>query len=293
MNALSEILTPEYWSVILLPALIAGIAVSFCSSLLGVSLVLKRCSMIGDGLSHVGYGTLCIAVAMGWAPMQVTIPIVIVAAYILLRLSETSRVQGDTAIALFSTSALAIGILASSKANLTTDVSHYMFGSILAMSRGDVILSVVLSICVILVYLLFYDKIFAVTFDENFARATGLNVRFYNLLIAVLTAVTVVLGMMMMGALLISSLMIFPAVTAMKLCKRFRSVMIASVVISVVCFLCGLLLSLCWDTAVGASVIAMNLLAFTTASVNGALRNARVKRLQEQEQEETWQTENC
>lgn len=293
MNALSEILTPEYWSVILLPALIAGIAVSLCSSLLGVSLVLKRCSMIGDGLSHVGYGTLCIAVAMGWAPMQVTIPIVIVAAYILLRLSETSRVQGDTAIALFSTSALAIGILASSKANLTTDVSHYMFGSILAMSRGDVILSVVLSICVILVYLLFYDKIFAVTFDENFARATGLNVRFYNLLIAVLTAVTVVLGMMMMGALLISSLMIFPAVTAMKLCKRFRSVMIASVVISVVCFLCGLLLSLCWDTAVGASVIAMNLLAFTAASVIGALRNARVKRLQEQEQEETWQTENC
>ena len=151
MTDLSLILTPEYISVILLPALIAGVEVSLCASLLGVSLVLKRCSMIGDGLSHVGYGTLCIAVALGWAPMKVTSPVVIAAAYILLRLSENSRIGGDTAIALFSTSALALGILASSKANLTTDVSHYMFGSILAMSRGDVIFSVILSICVILV----------------------------------------------------------------------------------------------------------------------------------------------
>ncbi|MBR4201355.1 MAG: metal ABC transporter permease [Oscillospiraceae bacterium] len=272
MHDLSAILTPEYVSVILLPALIAGVAVSLCASLLGVSLVLKRCSMIGDGLSHVGYGTLCIAVALGWAPMKVTIPVVIAAAYILLRLSENSRLGGDTAIALFSTSALALGILASSKANLTTDVSHYMFGSILAMTRGDVIFSVILSICVILVYLLFYDKIFAVTFDENFAQATGLNVRFYNLLIAVLTAVTVVLGMMMMGALLISSLMIFPAVTAMRICKRFRGVVAAAVIISVSCFLFGLFLSLLLDTAVGASVIIMNLLVFAAASLCTALR---------------------
>ena len=272
MTDLSAILTPEFVSTVLLPALIAGIAVSLCASLLGVSLVLKRCSMIGDGLSHVGYGTLCIAVAMGWAPMQVTIPVVIAAAYILLRLSESSRLGGDTAIALFSTSALALGIFASSKANLMTDVSHYMFGSILAMTRGDVIFSVILSICVLLVYLLFYDKIFAVTFDENFARATGLNVRFYNLLIAVLTAVTVVLGMMMMGALLISSLMIFPAVTAMKLCKRFRGVVTAAVVISVSCFLLGLFLSLWLDTAVGASVILMNLAVFAVSSLLQMLR---------------------
>ncbi len=272
MTDLSAILTPEFISTVLLPALIAGIAVSLCASLLGVSLVLKRCSMIGDGLSHVGYGTLCIAVALGWAPMQVTIPVVIVCAYILLRLSENSRLGGDTAIALFSTSALALGILVSSKANLTTDVSHYMFGSILAMTRGDVIFSVILSICVLLVYLLFYDKIFAVTFDENFARATGLNVRFYNLLIAVLTAVTVVLGMMMMGALLISSLMIFPAVTAMKLCKRFRGVVTAAVVISVSCFLLGLFLSLWLDTAVGASVILMNLAVFAVSSLLQMLR---------------------
>ena len=265
MNNLSEILTPEFVSEILLPALIAGIAVSLCSSLLGVSLVLKRCSMIGDGLSHVGYGTLCIAIAMGWAPMKVTVPVVIAAAYILLRLSE-SRLGGDTAIALFSTSALALGIFASSKANLTTDVSHYMFGSILAMTRSDVIFSVILSICVLLVYMLFYDKIFAVTFDENFARATGLNVRFYNLLIAVLTAVTVVLGMMLMGALLISSLMIFPAVTAMRLCKRFRAVVVTAVVVSVSCFLLGLLFSLWFDTAVGASVILVNLAFFLLSS---------------------------
>ena len=275
MADLFKMLTPEFVSVILLPALIAGVAVSLCASLLGVSLVLKRCSMIGDGLSHVGYGTLCIAIALGWAPMQVTIPVVIVAAYILLRLSENSRIGGDTAIALFSTSALALGILASSKANLTTDVSHYMFGSILAMSRGDVIFSVILSVCVLLVYLLFYDKIFAVTFDENFARATGLNVRFYNLLIAVLTAVTVVLGMMMMGALLISSLMIFPAVTAMRINKHFRGVVLTAVVISVGCFLFGLFLSLWIDTAVGASVIIMNLAVFVIASLFSVLRRKK------------------
>ncbi len=277
MSDLSMILTPEYISVILLPALIAGIAVSLCSSLLGVSLVLKRCSMIGDGLSHVGYGTLCIAVALGWAPMQVTIPVVILAAYILLRLSENSRIGGDTAIALFSTSALALGILASSKANLTTDVSHYMFGSILAMTRSDVMFSVILSICVILVYVLFYDKIFAVTFDENFARATGLNVQFYNLLIAVLTAVTVVLGMMMMGALLISSLMIFPAVTAMRLNRHFRGVVLTAVLVSVGCFLAGLFLSLWIDTAVGASVILVNLLVFIAASLISEIRKNRQK----------------
>ena len=277
MHNLSDILTPEYVSVILLPALIAGVAVSLCASLLGVSLVLKRCSMIGDGLSHVGYGTLCVAAALGWAPMKVTIPIVILAAYILLRLSENSRLGGDTAIALFSTSALAIGIFASSKANPMTDVSHYMFGSILAMSRGDVIFCVILSICVILVYLLFYDKIFAVTFDENFARATGLNVRFYNLLIAVLTAVTVVLGMMMMGALLISSLMIFPAVTAMRLCRQFRHVVLTAVIISVSCFLLGLFLSLVVDTAIGASVIIMNLIVFAAASLIAFLRGRRAE----------------
>ena len=275
MTRLAEILTPDYVSVILLPALIAGVAVSLCASLLGVSLVLKRCSMIGDGLSHVGYGTLCVAVAMGWAPMQVTVPVVILAAYVLLRLSESSRLGGDTAIALFSASALAIGIFASSKANLTTDVSHYMFGSILAMTRGDVVFSAVLSVCVLLTYLLFYDKIFAVTFDENFARATGLNVRFYNLLIAVLTAVTVVLGMMMMGALLISSLMIFPAVTAMRLCKRFRAVVLTAVAVSVGCFLLGLLVSLWVDTAVGASVILVNLAVFAAASLIRRLMPAK------------------
>lgn len=272
MNNLADILTPEFVSVILLPALIAGIALSLCSSLLGVSLVLKRCSMIGDGLSHVGYGTLCIAIAMGWAPMKVAVPVVILAAYILLRLSENSRLGGDTAIALFSTSALAMGIFASSKANLMTDVSHYMFGSILTMTRSDVVFSAILSVCVATVYLLFYDKIFAVTFDENFARATGMNVRFYNLLIAVLTAVTVVLGMMMMGALLISSLMIFPAVTAMRLCKRFRSVVVSSAVVSVGCFLLGLLFSLWMDTAVGASVVLANLAVFIIASLVSAIR---------------------
>ena len=272
---IAEIFASEFLTKVVVRALIVGTLVSLCSSILGVSLVLKRYSMIGDGLSHVGYGTLCIAVAMGWAPIQVTIPVVIVAAYILLRLSESRKSRGDTAIAMFSTSALALGILVSSKANLTTDVSHYMFGSILAMTHGDVILSVVLSVCVLLVYLLFYDKIFAVTFDENFAQATGLNVRFYNLLIAVLTAVTVVLGMMMMGALLISSLMIFPAVTAMRICRSFKRVVVTSVIISVTCFLVGLFLSLWLDTAVGASVILTNLAAFALASLISMLTRRR------------------
>ena len=187
MNDFYSMLTPEFLTVILLPALIGGIAVTLCSSLLGVSLVLKRYSMIGDGLSHVGFGALSVAAVMNLAPLKVAIPVVILAAVFLLRLSEHSQLKGDSAIAIFSTSALAIGVLVSSKAGLTNDVSHYMFGSILAMSREDVLLSVVLSLLVIAAYLLLYHKIYAITFDEDFAKATGTNVRFYNLLLAVLT----------------------------------------------------------------------------------------------------------
>lgn len=267
MNELSAMLTPEYLKLILLPALLAGLCVSLCAGLLGVSLVLKHCSMIGDGLSHVGYGTLCVAVAMGWAPMEVTLPVCILVAFVLLRLSEKSKLGGDTAVALFSTSALSIGMFVSSKANLTADVSHYMFGSILAMEPREVTAACILSVCVLAVYFIFHNKIFAVTFDENFARATGIRVSVYNLLIAVLTAVTVVLGMVMMGALLISSLMIFPAVTSMRLCGRFRSVMITAAVVSVVCFLLGLVISLIWDAAVGPCVVLVNLGVFAAASL--------------------------
>lgn len=272
IDELISMMTPEFVSYILVPALIGGVAVTLCSALLGVSLVLKRYSMIGDGLSHVGYGALSVAAVMNLAPLKVALPVVIAAAFILLRMNDNSKLKGDSAIAVFSTTALAIGILVSSKAGLTNDVSHYMFGSILAMDHNDVILSVVLSVLVLITFIVFYNKIFAVTFDENFSRASGMKVNFYKMLIALLTAVTVVLGMMMMGALLISSLIIFPAVTSMRIFRSFRAVVVSSAIVSVVCFLLGFFISLLFDTAPGASVVIVNVTVFGLFSLTGFLR---------------------
>lgn len=263
--------TPEFFGAILLPALIGGLAVTICSSLLGVTLVLKRYSMIGDGLSHIGYGALSVAAVMNLAPLKVALPVVIIAAFILLRLSESSKLSGDSAIALFSTTALSVGILVSSKAGITNDVSHYMFGSILAMSKSDVILSVVLSVIVIVSFILLYNRIFSVTFDENFARATGVNAGIYNMIFAVLTAVTVVLGMMMMGALLISSLIVIPTLTAMRICRSFRGVVLTAGTVSVVSFLAGMFMSLLLNTAPGASIVIVNVIFFLCFSLLGTL----------------------
>lgn len=263
--------TPEFFGAILLPALIGGLAVTICSSLLGVTLVLKRYSMIGDGLSHIGYGALSVAAVMNLAPLKVALPVVIIAAFILLRLSESSKLSGDSAIALFSTTALSVGILVSSKAGITNDVSHYMFGSILAMSKSDVILSVVLSVIVIAAFILLYNRIFSVTFDENFARATGVNAGIYNMIFAVLTAVTVVLGMMMMGALLISSLIVIPTLTAMRICRSFRGVVLTAGTVSVVSFLAGMFMSLLLNTAPGASIVIVNVIFFLCFSLLGTL----------------------
>lgn len=269
---LSNMMTPEFLKYILIPALVGGIAVTLCSALLGVSLVLKRYSMIGDGLSHVGYGALSAAAVMNFAPMKFALPVVVVSAIILLKMSDSGRFRGDSAIAVFSTTALAIGILVSSKAGLTNDVSHYMFGSILAMDNEDVIMSVVLSVIVLCIFIVFYHKIFGVTFDENFSRATGINTEVYKMMIAVLTAVTVVLGMMMMGALLISSLIIFPSITSMSVCKSFKGVVICSGVISVICFLIGMFISISFDTAPGASVVVVNVAVFLIFSLVGKLK---------------------
>ncbi len=247
----------------LLRAMIVGVLVSLCASLLGVSLVLKRYSMIGDGLSHVGFGALAVATAVHAAPLAVAIPVVVAAAFLLLRLSESSKVKGDAAIALISTGALAIGVMAisfSTGANM--DVYNYMFGSILAMSQGDVRLSIALSAVVLVLYMLFYPKIFAVTFDETFSLATGVRVGWYNVLIALLTALTIVLGMRLMGSLLISSLVIFPALTSMRVFQSFRCVVISSACLSIVCFLIGLLLSYAWSTPAGASVVCANIAAY-------------------------------
>ena len=241
-------------------ALVVGILVSLCAALLGVSLVLKRYSMIGDGLSHVGFGSLAIATALGFAPLAFTIPVVVLAAFLLLRMNESSKIKGDAAIGLISSSALAIG------------VNNYMFGSILAMSDEDVVLSVVLSIVVLILFVLYYNRIFAVTFDETFAKATGVRAEFYNMLLAFLTAITTVLGMRMMGALLISSLLIFPALTSMRLCHTFQSVVICSAVLSVVCFLLGMSLSFFLSSPAGATVVIVNLLAFLIFSAIARIR---------------------
>ncbi len=250
----------------ILRAFVVGILVSLCAALLGVSLVLKRYSMIGDGLSHVSFGALAVAMACGWAPLPVSIPVVIVAALLLLRMTERSRMGADAAIAVTSASALAIGVVVTSlTTGMTTDVDSYMFGSILAMERSDVVLSVVLCAAVLVLFVLFYHKLFAITFDESFSRATGVKVEWYNTLLSVLTALTIVLGMRMMGAMLISSLVIFPALTAMRLFKSFRAVVICAGAMSVICFCIGLTASYLVSTPVGATVVLVDLAAFLLA----------------------------
>lgn len=259
-------------------ALVVGTLVSLCSSLLGVNLVLKRYSMIGDGLSHVAFSAMAVATVMNWAPLWVAIPVVIAASVLLLRLSANSRIKGDSAIALVSTGALAVGVfIISMKSGINTDINNYMFGSVLAISKSDVALSVVLSLVVLALYVVFYNKIFAVTFDEPFARATGIRAGFYNMLIAVLTAVTIVLGMRMIGALLISSLIIFPAMSSMRVFKSFRNVIICSAVISVVCFFTGLMVSYEYSAPTGASVVIINLAVFAVFCAVDWIR-ANVKR---------------
>ena len=254
-------------------ALIAGVLVSLCAALLGVSLVLKRYSMIGDGLSHVSFGALAVAVALGFTPLWFSIPVVILAAFFLLRMANNPHWNSDAAIAVMSASALAIGIIVISRTTgMTTDVDNYMFGSVLAMRREDVALSVLLSVAVLVLFVLFYHKLFAVTFDESFSRATGLKVDRYNTLLAVLTALTIVLGMRMMGAMLISSLVIFPALTAMRLFRSFRGVVVCAAVTSVLCFCAGLTVSFALSTPVGASVVAANLALFLISCLVSALR---------------------
>ena len=249
-------------------ALIAGVLVSLCAALLGVSLVLKRYSMIGDGLSHVSFGALAIAVALGVTPLYFSIPVVILAAFFLLRAADNPHRNNDAAIAAMSAASLAIGILVISRTSgMTTDVDSYMFGS-----WGDVALSAALCAAVLALFVLFYHRIFAITFDENFSRATGLRVGRYNTLLAILTALTIVLGMRMMGAMLISSLIIFPALTAMRLFRSFRGVILSAAVTSVVCFCAGLTISFVYSTPVGATVVAANLALFLAACVLRLLR---------------------
>lgn len=269
---MGEILSEMFSAPVLVRALIVGVLVSLCAALLGVSLVLKRYSMIGDGLSHVGFGALAVATVMNLAPMAVAIPVVILAAFLLLRLSSNGKIKGDAAIALISTSALAIGVMAvSMSSGMNVDINSYLFGSIISVSRGDVAISVILALAVLLMFIFFYTKIFAITFDENFAKATGTNANLYNMLIALLTAVTIVIGMRLMGSMLISSLIIFPALCSMRVFKSFKSVTICSAVISVTTFVIGMFISYIADTPCGASIVCVNIVFFAIFFVIGTV----------------------
>jgi zinc transport system permease protein len=263
LNAFTATLEEMFSYAFLVRAFVVGAFVSVCSALLGVSLVLKRYSMIGDGLSHVGFGSLALATVLNASPLAVSIPIVLAAAFLLLRLGEKSLIKGDAAIALVSTGSLALGVvLISLTTGMNTDVCNYLFGSILAMSKTDVYLSIALSITVLVLFILFYHKLFAVTFDETFAKAAGIKTGMLNMLVAFLTAITIVLGMRMMGAMLISALIIFPALTSMRVFKKFKSVSICSVCVSIVCFFAGIVASYVFAMPTGASVVLLNILAF-------------------------------
>ena len=268
-----------YWSFDFVKyALIAGILVSLCAALLGVTLVLKRYSMIGDGLSHVAFGATAIAAVLKIAPMTITLPVTIVTAVFLLRMGQNAKIKGDAAIAMLSAGALALGYmlmnLFSTGANVSGDVCTSLFGStsILTLSKSDVYLCLLLALIVIAVFSLFYHKLFTVTFDEDFSSATGTNAAFYNFALAVITAIVIVLAMNLVGALLIAALIIFPALSAMRLFKSFRSVTICSAVLAVVCSAAGIFASMIFDTPVGATIVMADVAAFILAAIVGAMR---------------------
>ncbi|MCD7764403.1 MAG: metal ABC transporter permease [Lachnospiraceae bacterium] len=260
-------------------ALIVGTLIALCSSLLGVTLVLKRFSFIGDGLSHVAFGAMCLAAVFNFTnDMPVVLLITIIAAILLLRTGNNTKIKGDAAIAMISVSSLAFGYLLmnlfSTSSNLSGDVCSTLFGStsILTLNQTEVWLCVVLSILVVGAFIFFYNKIFAVTFDENFAKATGTKADLYNLIIAVIIAVIIVLAMNLVGSLLISALVIFPALSAMRVFKTFKGVTICSAVISVVCALLGMVISILAGTPVGSTIVAVDLAGFLLFSIIGMIR---------------------
>lgn len=244
-------------------AMIAGGLVAVCCALLGVSLVLKRFSMIGDGLSHVGFGALSVAAVMNIAPLYIAVPVVVIAAFFILKLGKNSKVSSDSAIALVSSVSIALGVTVTSlSGGLNTDVYSYMFGSILAMSKSDVYISAIVAFIVLILFIVFYHKMFAITFDSDFAKASGMHSEVYNMLLAILTAVTIVVGMRIMGTMLISSLIIFPTLSASRLYKGFLKVVVFASIVSLVCFFIGLYNSYCFNLPVGASIVLANFAVF-------------------------------
>jgi zinc transport system permease protein len=261
-------------------ALIVGVLIALCSSLLGVILVLKRFSYIGDGLSHVAFGAMAIAAVVGLTDnMLLTLPITIVCAILLLWTGQNAKIKGDAAIAMISVGALAVGYLLMNlfptSSNISGDVCSTLFGSakILTLTKSEVILSIVLSVIVVILFIAFYNRFFAVTFDENFARAVGTKANLLNLLIATVIAVIIVLAMNLVGSLLVSALVIFPALSAMRIFKSFKSVTICSAVISVFCALTGIILSILWGTPTGSTIVITDIAAFILCIIAGKIRN--------------------
>ncbi|MBQ6540056.1 MAG: metal ABC transporter permease [Oscillospiraceae bacterium] len=257
-------------------ALIVGVLIALCSSLLGVTLVLKRFSFIGDGLSHVAFGAMAIAAVLGMTnEMPLILVITIVSAVLLLRTGQNAKIKGDAAVAMISVGALAIGYLLmnifSKSSNLSGDVCSTLFGStsILTLTKTEVWISVILSVLVVAIFIFFYNKIFAVTFDESFARATGTNAGLYNLLIAVVVAVIIVLAMNLVGSLLISALVVFPALSAMRVFRSFKSVTICSAIMSVCCSALGIIISILAGTPVGSTIVVVDIFAFLIFTVIG------------------------
>lgn len=259
-------------------ALIVGTLIALCSSLIGVTLVLKRYSFIGDGLSHVAFGAMAVATVFHLANDTIFVmPVTIIAAVLLLRSGQNAKIKGDAAIAMLSVGALALGYLVlhlfSTSANISGDVCSSLFGStsILTLSKQDVWLCVIMAAAVILIFWICYNRIFAVTFDENFAKATGIQADRYNLWIAIIIAVIIVLGMNLVGSLLISALIIFPALSAMQIFQNFKQVVICSAVISVSCALVGILISILFSTPVGATIVAADMIVFLLGSLVGRI----------------------
>ena len=259
-------------------AIIVGVLIAFCSSLLGVTLVLKRFSFIGDGLSHVAFAAMCIAMVLNFTNnMLLILPITVIAAILMLKTGQNARINGDAAVAMMSVGSLAIGYLLlnvfSTSSNISGDVCSTLFGatSILTLTDMDVTICIVMSIVVLAFYVFFYHKIFAVTFDENFAKATGIRAGVYNMSMAVIIAVIIVLAMNLVGSLLISALVIFPALSAMRIFKNFKSVVICSAVFSVVCAVLGLLISLLQGTPVGSTIVAVDIVGFLMFSGIGMI----------------------
>lgn len=260
-------------------ALIVGVLIALCSSLLGVILVLKRFSYIGDGLSHVAFGAMAIAAVIGLSDqMMLTLPVTILCAILLLWTGQNAKIKGDAAIAMISVGALAFGYLLMNlfptSSNISGDVCSSLFGStkILTLTKTEVYLSIVLSVVVVILFIVFYNRFFAVTFDENFAKAVGTKTRLLNFVIATIIAVIIVLAMNLVGSLLVSALVIFPALSAMRIFKSFRSVTIFSAILSVICALTGIILSIFWNTPVGSTIVIADIAAFGICSLIGRVK---------------------